>query len=323
MSATSWAIEVEGLTKRFGQGDSALQALDGLSFQVPKDGVFCILGPNGAGKTTLIRILTTLMRPLSGSARIEGLDVQKDALAVRQKIGVVFQENHFDKYLTIWDNLKLHAQLHDMSQKNYAPILDKLLRKVNLWDRRHQTVDKLSGGMQRRVALIRALIHSPRVLFLDEPSTGLDPQARREIWDTIQEFKRNATVVLTTHYMEEADYLSDHILMMNHGQKVLAGTAQELKRRIGPQNQYEVEFFQPDAAQYVSALEAQGLQNIVVATPHSLVFSLEAPERLFQVLEAIPTQEVVRVGRVEAELESVFLEVARGGLRSPNTEAPS
>lgn len=307
------AIEAHQLTKRFGKKGHVVQALRGVSFTVPRESVFCILGPNGAGKTTLLRILTTVTRSDSGSALIEGHDVQEDPLAVRHCIGVVSQNNHFDRYLTIWHNLALHAQMHGMRPAEYEPVLKSLLQRVGLYHRRDDLTEKLSGGMQRRVALIRALIHRPRVLFLDEPTTGLDPEARREIWETIQEIKKSATVVLTTHYMEEADVLSDQIMMLHHGQKVMIGTPRELKQSVLPNHLYEVVLMEPEAPAFVDALTVQGAVGVEVLDPFRLRFAVPEPERFYQLLEAIPPVQLQRAGRVEADLEAVFMSVAAAG----------
>jgi ABC-2 type transport system ATP-binding protein len=307
------AIEAHHLTKRFGKKGHAVQALRGVSFSVPRESVFCILGPNGAGKTTLLRILTTVTRPDSGSALIEGHDIQEDPLSVRHCIGVVSQENHFDRYLTIWHNLALHAQMHGMRPAEYEPVLKSLLQRVGLYHRRDDLTEKLSGGMQRRVALIRALIHRPKVLFLDEPTTGLDPEARREIWETIQEIKKSATVVLTTHYMEEADVLSDQIMMVHHGQKVMIGTPRELKQSVLTHQLYEVVLVEPQAEAYAAELVSQGAADLQVADPFRLRFGLPEVDRFYQLLEHIPPQLLQKAGRVEVDLEAVFMSVASSG----------
>lgn len=321
--ATRIAIEAQQLVKHFGKKGHEIQALRGLSFTVPKESVFCILGPNGAGKTTLLRILTTLTRPDSGTAKIEGHDVQTEALAVRSCIGVVSQENHFDRYLSIWHNLTLHAQMHDMSPKEYEPEITALLKKVDLYGRRFDLIDSLSGGMQRRVALIRALIHRPRVLFLDEPTTGLDPQARREIWDTILAFKQSATVILTTHYMEEADVLSDQILMLYQGQKVMIGTPRELKQSIVPGCQFELVLRTPDAAKYSPLLIDKGATQVEEVNDYLLRFELPSTDYLHEILSCIPPADLQRIGPVEVDLETVFLSVAAHGPMNAGAEIPA
>jgi ABC-2 type transport system ATP-binding protein len=308
-----YAIVAEGLAKHFGKRGNGIQALAGVSFQVPRQSVFSILGPNGAGKTTLIRILTTIMRPDEGSARIEGFDIRTQPLAVKQNIGVVFQANQLNHYLSVWHNLTLHAQMHGMSKAEYEPEITRLLKAADLYDRRFAKVYELSGGMQRRVVLIRALIHKPKLLFLDEPTTGLDPHARRELWQTIRDFRHHATVILTTHYLEEADFLSDHVLMVNHGKVVRYGTPRELKQAIAPNDLYEVELSVPKAKAYAATLPhiAPGIQAVEPCEDdYTLQLQLAAPELLKAVLDNINPAELVRVGRKEINLETVFLRMA-------------
>jgi ABC-2 type transport system ATP-binding protein len=303
------AINAQALTKRFKSSSGLVQALNGVSFQVERDIVFTILGPNGAGKTTLLRILTTVMRPSSGTAWIEGFEIGRQNIHIRSLIGIVAQENHFDKYLTVWQNLVLHAQMHGLEKPVYERRIRELLERVGLYDRRNDYLEIFSGGMQRRVALIRALIHEPKLLFLDEPTTGLDPGARREIWDTIQELKRHTTVILTTHYMEEADRLSDRIMMLNHGKVVMEGTAEELKRHISPPNTYELELTGPKANEYRSIL-ADVVQEVTVVNEDMLRFKLARPEDLSAVMARIAPPDLKSLGLAEADLETVYLTVA-------------
>jgi ABC-2 type transport system ATP-binding protein len=301
------AIKVQGISKTFG----TIQALRDVSFSVPGQTVFSILGPNGAGKTTLMRILTTVTHPDSGMAEIEGYNIASRTLAVRQLIGIVAQDNRFDRYLSIWHNLTLHAKMHGMERADYEPRIQELLEKVGLFDRRFSLADELSGGMQRRVALIRALIHRPKVLFLDEPTTGLDPQARLEIWETIETFKQHATVVLTTHYMEEADRLSDTIMMINLGQVVNSGTPRQLKQLLSPLNKYELVLNVPHAKDALAHIQPESEQSdftqINLINDYTLQFTLADPRQLEALFKWVPVQEVLRLGKVEANLEDVFL----------------
>lgn len=309
-ATTANALEVENIRKRFGKGKNAIQAVAGISFRVPRESVYCILGPNGAGKTTLLRILTTLMRPDEGTARIEGFDIIHQSIQVRSLIGVVNQENQFVRYLSVWQNLMLHAEMHGMPKQEAEAEITRLLKKVDLYHRRMDSSDTFSGGMKRRISVIRALIHRPKVLFLDEPTTGLDPKARREVWDTIQEFKKSATIILTTHYMEEADYLSDNILMINHGRKVMEGTARELKRAISPRNLYELELATPKAQEYQSFLASHQAKDIEILNNHLLRFHLKDPAALGKITPKIPPEDFYRLGHVEEDLETVYLTVA-------------
>ncbi len=303
------AMAARNLVRHFKGPSGLVKALDGVSFEVSRDSVFAILGPNGAGKTTLLRILTTMLRPDGGTAWIEGHEIGREEIAIRRLIGIVAQDNHFDRYLTCWQNLRLHADMHGLGRAEGDARITELLRQVDLYDRRNDYLEDFSGGMQRRVALIRALIHRPRVLFLDEPTTGLDPAARLEIWQTIQEFKRSATVILTTHYMEEADRLSDDIMILNHGQVVMTGTPAELKSRISPPDTYELKLNSGQASQLASRL-ASLAREVVVSEAASLRFRLADPAQLAQVVAMVPPGDLQWVGLAQADLETVYLTVA-------------
>ncbi len=307
---TAIAIDVKNLSKFYKSPAGIVQALDHVSFQVSQGSVYSILGPNGAGKTTLLRILTTMTRPNQGTALIEGYDIQTQALEVRQQIGIVAQENHFDKYLSVWHNLTLHAQMHGMTKAEFEPRITDLLKRVNLYHRRFDYAEQFSGGMQRRVALIRALIHSPKVLFLDEPTTGLDPEARREIWEIIRQCKASTTVILTTHYMEEADTLSDDILILNHGRVVMTGTPTALKRAISPEDIYLLKLKGPKAAGYFEKLQGLGVTHMEKVAEDTLRFRLQDAQQLKQVITAVDLQDLLQIGAAEANLEAVYLSVA-------------
>lgn len=314
------AIVVKGLAKRFKSSSGGVQALKGVSFDVRREKVFTILGPNGAGKTTLLRILTTVMRPSAGTAFIEGFEIGRQNIHIRQLIGIVAQENHFDKYLTVWQNLVLHAQMHGLEKRVYERRIQELLERVELYDRRDDNLDDFSGGMQRRVALIRALIHEPKLLFLDEPTTGLDPVARREIWDTIQELKRNTTVILTTHYMEEADRLSDYILILNHGEVMMSGTAEELKRHLSPPNTYELYLTTPTAEEILPRIEDL-VQDVTLIAQDALCFKLNRPDDLALLMQRIPPESFKSIGLAEADLETVYMTVAKQAAKALKSHA--
>lgn len=302
------AIQVQNLAKRF-KGKNGVEALKGVSFEVEREKVFAILGPNGAGKTTLLRLLTTIMRPTSGTAIIEGFELGCQDTEIRDLIGIVAQDNYFDRYLTVWQNLVLHAQLHGLEKPVYERRLQELLEQVGLYERRFDYLDHFSGGMQRRVALIRALIHRPRLLFLDEPSTGLDPAARLEIWETIQSLKRETTVILTTHYMEEADRLSDRIMILNYGEVMMIGTPQELKSRISPPNIYELFLNGPLADVYQQKLAAW-ISEVTIMDQNALRFRLNHREDLSALMAQIVPQDLKSLGLAQADLETVYLTVA-------------
>lgn len=223
-------IEVEELTKKFGK----LVAVDKVSFQIAEGEVFGFLGPNGAGKTTTINMLCTLMAPTSGVATVNGYDVLRQQAEVRRSIGLVFQEPTLDEYLTAEQNLRFHAYAYKVPKEERESRISELLELVELSDRRKNKIGTFSGGMKRRLEMARGLLHSPRVLFLDEPTLGLDPQTRRHIWDHILTLrkKNNLTIFLTTHYMDEAEY-SDRIAIIDYGQIVALDTPDELKDGIG------------------------------------------------------------------------------------------
>ncbi|HJS95097.1 MAG TPA: ATP-binding cassette domain-containing protein, partial [Solirubrobacteraceae bacterium] len=211
------AIEVRGLVKNYDE----VQAVRGVDFKVAAGEVFGFLGPNGAGKTTTINMLCTLVKPTAGSASVAGHDVVKARDDVRRNIGLVFQDPTLDGYLTAAQNLKLHAELYGVRSDLVKPRMEQVMTMVGLWERKDSTVGTFSGGMRRRLEIARGLMHSPRVLFLDEPTIGLDPQTRRSIWTYIRELQEQEqiTIFMTTHYMDEAEWC-DRIAIMDHGQIV-------------------------------------------------------------------------------------------------------
>ncbi len=225
------AIQTQGLVKRFGE----LTAVDGIDLEVREGELFGLLGPNGAGKTTTISILATLERPTEGRAFVDGVDVVADPGEVRKRIGIVFQDPTLDEELTGLENMRLHGKLYKVPRAERERRIAELLDLVELTERKDDRVKTYSGGMRRRLEIARGLIHKPRVLFLDEPTLGLDPQTRTHIWDHIQRLNReeNVTMVLTTHYMDEADSLCDRLAIIDHGRIVADGTPADLKAEIG------------------------------------------------------------------------------------------
>jgi len=225
------AIKTDSLVKKFAE----VTAVNGVSLEIPEGEVFGLLGPNGAGKTTLISMLATLVSPTSGSALVAGFDITKQSLAVRRSIGIVFQEPSVDDLLTARENLYLHSMLYGMKRSEINPKIDKMLALVNLTDRADSAVKTYSGGMRRRLEIARGLIHSPKILFLDEPTLGLDPASRQAVWNHIRELKEahNTTIILTTHYMEEADSLADRIGIIYNGRIIELDTPAALKKKVG------------------------------------------------------------------------------------------
>jgi ABC-2 type transport system ATP-binding protein len=234
------AIEVDGLTKRFGD----FVAVDHVSFRVEAGEIFGLLGPNGAGKTTLIRMLTTLTPPTEGSARVAGHDVRKDADGVRNSIGVIPQAMTSDPELTAAENLLIHAKLYGVPAGRRAELLRALLEAVDLTRFADALVGTFSGGMRRRLEIARGMVHSPQILFLDEPTTGLDPVSRTNVWEMIRKVKEQSslTILLTTHYMDEADKLCDRIAIVDHGKLVALDTPTKLKDAIPGNDVVEAEF---------------------------------------------------------------------------------
>ncbi|MBO0775483.1 MAG: ATP-binding cassette domain-containing protein [Actinobacteria bacterium] len=243
------AISVTGLHKSYGD----IEAVRGIDFEVAAGETFGFLGPNGAGKSTTIKILCTLARPTAGSARVAGHDVAAERDAVRRNIGLVFQDTTLDNYLTGAQNLRFHAELYGVPGSAVAPRMRQVLDMVGLWDRRDSLVMTYSGGMQRRLEIARGLLHAPRVLFLDEPTVGLDPQTRSSIWAYIDELKsrEDITIFLTTHYMDEAEHC-DRIGIIDHGRIVAIDTPEALKASVGKDR---VQIHTADDAAAIAELE--------------------------------------------------------------------
>src|SRR5215213_6527810 len=233
-------LETQALTRRFG----GLTAVDALTISVERGEVFGLLGPNGAGKTTLIRMLTTLLPPTSGVARVAGFDVAKQSDGVRRAIGVIPQAMTSDLELSVEENLIIFAKLYGVPKLKRERLIDELLAAVELTQWRKAQVKNLSGGMRRRVEIARGLVHEPRIFFLDEPTTGLDPVSRVAVWEMLRKIKseRNLTILLTTHYMDEADKLCDRIAIVDHGELKALDSPMKLKASIPGKNTLEVMF---------------------------------------------------------------------------------
>jgi ABC-2 type transport system ATP-binding protein len=227
-------IHVENLVKTFGE----VRAVDGVSFDVKAGEVFAFLGPNGAGKTTTIQMLTTLLRPTGGSITIDGIDPSVRPLDVRQRFGIVFQDPSLDGELTAWENMNLHGVLYHVPRKVRLERIETLLTLFELWDRRDSFVKTFSGGMKRRLEIARGLLHTPKILFLDEPTLGLDPQSRNQLWTHVRHLNETegVTVFLTTHYMDEADRMAQRIAIIDHGKIVAEGSSAELKQQTSTES---------------------------------------------------------------------------------------
>ena len=238
------AIRVQHIVKKYGD----FEAVKGVSFEVAEGEIFGLLGPNGAGKSTLIRMMTTLIPVTSGKALVGGHDVTKEANAVRRMIGVIPQALTSDQDLTVEENLIIYAKLYSVPRGEREKNINEVLEAVDLTKWRGAQTKTLSGGMRRRLEIARGLVHNPRIFFLDEPTTGLDPVSRIAVWEMLNNLKktRNLTMLLTTHYMEEADRLCDRIAIVDHGKLVALGTPVELKQSVPGSNVVEVQFSRED-----------------------------------------------------------------------------
>jgi ABC-2 type transport system ATP-binding protein len=251
--------------------------VNNLSFTIESGEMFGLLGPNGAGKSTTIRMLTTLTRPSSGQIEVAGYNVVRNRQQVKENIGVVLQQISVDADLTVWENMELHGRLHHIPNPRRQRMINQWLEYVELADRRDSLVKTLSGGMKRRLQIARALLHEPKVLFLDEPTVGLDPQTRRRLWEIIRDLnKQGMTMLLTTHYMDEVEFLCDRIGIMDAGQLIELGTLQQLKAQHGEGlvmkqvgERFEYKFF-PDLAQANAYLDSLPDKTGIMVRPSNL-----------------------------------------------------
>jgi ABC-2 type transport system ATP-binding protein len=294
------AIKVSGLTKSYGE----IEAVRGIDFEVPAGETFGFLGPNGAGKSTTIKILCTLAKPTSGDAWVAGRNVRTERDAVRRNIGLVFQDTTLDNYLTGAQNLRFHAELYGVPAAAVAPRMRQVLEMVDLWDRRDSLVMTYSGGMQRRLEIARGLLHAPHVLFLDEPTVGLDPQTRSSIWEYINDLKtrEDITIFLTTHYMDEAEHC-DRIAIIDHGQIVAIDTPEALKASVGKDRvQIHTE---NDAAAIGELATAFGIEAGV--HEGAVTFSVTSGEQFVPQLFARLTVPIRTVSVSRPSLDDVFM----------------
>jgi ABC-2 type transport system ATP-binding protein len=301
-------ITVTGLTKRYGE----IEAVRGIDFTVARGETFGFLGPNGAGKTTTIKILCTLANATSGTAIVAGHDAATERDAVRRDIGLVFQDPTLDTYLTAEQNLRFHAELYGVPRAAVAPRMRQVLEMVGLWDRKDALVSTYSGGMKRRLEIARGLLHAPRVLFLDEPTVGLDPQTRTSIWAYINDLKRreDITIFLTTHYMDEAEHC-DRIAIIDHGQIVAIDTPAALKASVG-KDRVQIQTADDDAA--IAALAQQfGIDAAV--HEGAVTFSVAAGEQFVPRLFAEFPVAIASVSVSRPSLDDVFMSYTGSTIR--------
>ena len=300
MSSPASAVSVNGLTKRYGE----VEAVRGIDFEVRAGETFGFLGPNGAGKSTTISMLCTLVRPSAGSATVAGHDVVRERDEVRRNIGLVFQDTTLDGYLTAEENLSLHAELYGVPRDLVAERIRQVMEMVELWKRRSHLVNTFSGGMKRRLEIARGLLHSPRVLFLDEPTVGLDPQTRSSIWGYITKLGReeDITIFLTTHYMDEAEYC-DRIAIIDQGLIVVLDTPRALKESVGKDR---VQIHTGDDRAAIEALrERFGIEALMAEG--AVTFGVPGGEEFVPRLFAELGQPISSVSVSRPSLDDVFL----------------
>lgn len=307
-------IEASNLVKRFGE----LEAVKGVSFSVKEGEIFGFLGPNGAGKTTTINILCTLLKPTDGQAKVNGYDVIKERSQVRQSIGLVFQEPALDDYLTAEQNLRFHGYAYGIPKNVLEPRLKELLEMMELWDRRKGKINTYSGGMKRRLEIARGLLHHPRVLFLDEPTLGLDPQTRRRIWDYIHDLRKreNLAIFMTTHYMDEAENC-DRIAIIDYGRTVALDTLEKLKDGVSGD---VISVKTEDNEEAMRLLEGQyklkpGIENGIISftVPHGEEF-------LPKFVSGFPLR-LLSIGLRRPTLEDVFLKLTGRNIREQEVDS--
>lgn len=309
------AVKTLDITKRFGD----LTAVDKINLAIESREIFGLIGPNGAGKTTLIRMLTTVIPPTDGTARIAGYDIRDQQDQVRRSIGVVSQATTLDVELTAWENMNIYAKYYDVPAETRKTRIKELLEVVGLGDRANFTVGSYSGGMKRRLELVRSLIHFPRVLFLDEPTTGLDPQARSAVWNYLRGLhdKHEITVVITTHYLDEAEALCDRVAIVDYGKVMALGTPSELKRKVmgGDIVEAEVGTFPNEALEALKsskfALEVKKRENTLTVLVKS---GAEAVPRIVELVDRNGGK-IKTITLREPTLDDVFLSFTGRSIR--------
>jgi ABC-2 type transport system ATP-binding protein len=315
------AIDVRNIVKKFGD----FTAVKGISFTVDEGEIFGLLGPNGAGKSTLIRMMVTLLQPTSGTAVINGFDVVKEADGVRQSIGVIPQAMTSDLELSVEENLIIFAKLYGVPRVKRERLIKELLEAVELTQWRKAQVKNLSGGMRRRVEIARGLVHEPRIFFLDEPTTGLDPVSRVAVWEMLEKIKseRNLTILITTHYMDEADKLCDRIAIVDHGELKALDSPLKLKASIPGKNSLEASFSSTPPGWQERVEKLPGVESV---TAHENIFRIatsSGPATTLALME-LAAREGVTVGSLSVQstsLDDVFVHYTGRALRDALQEA--
>ena len=305
MLIMNYAIETDRLTKRFGE----LVAVDSVSLQVRQGEIFGLLGPNGAGKTTIISMLVTMKKPTSGSAKVNGFDVVAQPQEVRKSIGIVFQDPSLDEELTAYENLEMHAAMYGIDSAHRDGRIKEVLRTVELEDRINDVVKTYSGGMRRRLEIARGLLHAPKILILDEPTVGLDPQTRNRVLDYVKKLKEQygMTVILTTHYMDEADAICDRIAIVDHGKMAKLDTSQVLKDSLGGD---VVEILTSKPEELASALSSGKIAKKVHVKENSVSITVDMGEKKIPAILELAAKKSIPVDSVSLHkptLEDVFL----------------
>jgi len=312
------AIHVDGLTKQFGD----LVAVDNVSFEIDQGEVFGLLGPNGAGKTTTISMLATLLRPSSGSATVNGRDIERDQDGVRRSIGIVFQDQSLDEELTAYENMDLHGRLYRIPGETRRTRTAELLDLVGLSERKDDIVKTFSGGMRRRLEIARGLLHHPVVLFLDEPTLGLDPQTRNLLWEYIANLAREKgiTIILTTHYMEEADRLCDRVAIIDHGRIIALDTPDRLKDGIGG----DVVIVRPPRSDSIPAALDEPWVNRVEVRDGTATISLRQAEAHLSTIVTLLVERQIPIESIairKPTLEDVFLHFTGKSIREHEADS--
>ncbi len=305
---TESLVQARGLTKRFGD----FTAVDSIDFDIHKGEAFGFLGPNGAGKTSTMKMITTVSPITEGKLSVFGVDPNVDGRSIRQRIGVVPQEDNLDQELTVAENLYIYGRYHDMKKSEINPRIEELLEFAQLTERKDSEVEPLSGGMKRRLTIARALINNPDLIILDEPTTGLDPQARHLLWDRLYRLKQQgATLIITTHYMDEAEQLCDRLVVMDQGKIAAEGSPRQLIQRYAPREVVELRFEEGQKDEAVLRLDGLAQRSEVLAD-RILLYTDDAEATQHGLHERGMNPEQVLVRR--STLEDVFLRLTGRGL---------